>query len=584
MRSTRRGQTLVLFALTMLLVMMMVLMTIGLSTRIHERIEQQTVADAAAYSQSVLTARALNAAATANRTIISQMASVAAAQSLLSWAGFYHGNLNQARDTLAAMRGSEDRNYSSLCNDVDEAYRAVVDEDERLIEVWEPPTPYTGSEGRDRSSADYIREELYQSALDVAADALKAYDQLIAKVETGQIAETAIDSSRDTSPWRAEPGELYLPNGAMEVTKDELDFAIDREQRNTRQQRHMVRATMATRGMEHFVSSRERDPRYPTSWSGSDYVEKRLNYVMDRYGAGAFNVTITDFGTSYFGDTAPTEARGLDGDRLVQSEWNRWVDAATEPNTQRWLFSVATDIGQFRFAYNGSNPCTVPPAGEDSFGYINTGNTNNDDSNHMWRRGKGFDYKEKDSPQWVTDGPNVRHRFKPGQVPNPSVPDSIWPVFVDYRENALGAGVDDEANADGIPKNIATVMRDYSVRGDGDPWEMKTTFKLGDDQVLDLRGKRTSNGTSLRKSAALASGIAYYHRGSPNGRGGRGFFAEPPNLLNPFWRATIVASDFDEKWSVRGRSFIRTLRDVGEDDSADVLQALRNNTDFEAIP
>jgi hypothetical protein len=45
-------------------------------------------------------------------------------------------------------------------------------------------------------------------------------------------------------------------------------------------------------------------------------------------------------------------------------------------------------------------------------------------------------------------------------------------------------------------------------------------------------------------SGALATGIAYYHRIAARDPL---VWNEPPNLLNPFWRATLVPIDIDEK-------------------------------------
>jgi hypothetical protein len=41
----------------------------------------------------------------------------------------------------------------------------------------------------------------------------------------------------------------------------------------------------------------------------------------------------------------------------------------------------------------------------------------------------------------------------------------------------------------------------------------------------------------MPKLSAVANGIAYYHR--------RTAIGEPPNMLNPFWRATLVPGEVD---------------------------------------
>jgi len=44
-----------------------------------------------------------------------------------------------------------------------------------------------------------------------------------------------------------------------------------------------------------------------------------------------------------------------------------------------------------------------------------------------------------------------------------------------------------------------------------------------------------------RNQVALSAGLAYYHRPRPAAEGGG--WREPPNFLNPFWRATLVSPE-----------------------------------------
>ena len=55
---------------------------------------------------------------------------------------------------------------------------------------------------------------------------------------------------------------------------------------------------------------------------------------------------------------------------------------------------------------------------------------------------------------------------------------------------------------------------------------------------FDNRGQVTADGTDISVQSALASGLAYYHR--------RGRWREPPNLWNPFWRATLASVEVDK--------------------------------------
>src|SRR5690349_21720508 len=84
-----RGQTLVLFVMTLLLLTLMVLLTISFGLRVRERMELQTLADAAAYSEAVAAARTFNVMAVMNRTEWSLLVAQSATQAYISWSTAY---------------------------------------------------------------------------------------------------------------------------------------------------------------------------------------------------------------------------------------------------------------------------------------------------------------------------------------------------------------------------------------------------------------------------------------------------------------------------------------------------------------
>ena len=566
-----RGQTLLLFSLSLLLLTLMVLMTIGLGVRLHERTEQQVVADAAAYSQAVVTARTFNAVASLNRALIAQLSAVAAAQSLLSWAGYYHGALNQGRDVLASL------GLGACGGEVAKAYEGIIREDERLIEIWEPQGAYTGIEGHDLHSASYIRRVVYETALVIADDQKRIYDRMVARVaptDVGRgIAEHIAQEARRGSPWGDNRRELFAAD--QRVTRRERDAAVVPEQHAPK---HLVRATMATRGVEHFISSREATPR-KGELSAADYVRIRLNAVMAAKGS-RLTAVVSDYGTAYFGAAGPqvtsglAEVDGLDGQSINRAEWKRWQELARDDVPMNIWGAWAQDSGTFRF--EPPPGCTFPEPTEDSFGYIVTTGPDDDRDNHLWRRGQDFDYRERNSPH-VNDPPVVRHSFQ--RRPERADAPSIWPVFVDYQESAL-QGANAALNLEGQPKSLVPIVRDYSVRS-RDPWELRFRFQFsrtGTGTRVDLGSKRAG----FEQATAIASALTYYHRGAPGGTGA-GHAAEPPNFLNPFWRATLVASDVDERFNDRGNDIIRTLEDVGQPQQAEALRLLRA-AQFEAIP
>jgi hypothetical protein len=573
-----RGQTLVLFALSLLLLTLLVLMTIGLGVRLHERTEQQVVADAAAYSQAVVTARTFNAVSSLNRAIIAQMSSLAAAQSLLSWAGFYHGTLNQGRDLLASIVNNS--GVSEQCKaPLRSAHAAIEREDRRLIDIWEPVGGgYDGQIGHDRRASNYIRRIVYQTAITMADDQRVLYEEMMARVMPGSgegIAEVIAAEARQGSPWRDRERELFA--AAQPVTKKELEKAVEPKQTRPK---HMVRATMATRGIERFISSREATPRIG-ELSAANYVEKRLNRVMD---PTPIIAVVNSVGTSYFGSRGPerssglAESEGYDGQIINRAAWQGWRSVADDgaPLTVTGLW--AQDNGSFHFEWPNPPPgCELPQPTEDSFGYALTTGPGDGRDNHMWRRGDPAvgDYREWNDAR-VEDPPIERHSFE--EPPPHADGPSIWPVFVDYKESAL-KGPDAVVDMDGQPKSLVPIVRDYAVRT-RDPWELHFRFRFANDTTeLDLRASRPE----LSRSTAIAAGLTYYHRGSPTGPDGPGHAAEPPNFLNPFWRATLVASDVDEPYNQRGNGIITTLEPLNQDEQINALKLLRDRG-FEALP
>lgn len=97
-----------------------------------------------------------------------------------------------------------------------------------------------------------------------------------------------------------------------------------------------------------------------------------------------------------------------------------------------------------------------------------------------------------------------------------------WPWTFEYNFHELGKPKNDF----GQPKLYALVERRFQHQY---PWDLVTGYGF------TAKGATLQPGT--RPQLALSSAIAYYHR--PNA------WKEPPNLWNPFWRATLVAPDDD---------------------------------------
>ncbi|MBL8957966.1 MAG: hypothetical protein JNK82_44735 [Myxococcaceae bacterium] len=573
-----RGQNMVLGALTMLVIALGVFLTLAISVRIHERQELQIAADAAAYSQAVATARAFNSVSAENRVLVAQLASIAAAQSILSWVGFYHGTLNQARDALWDIQ------RQSACGGTmfNDAVARIMAEDRRLIEIWEKPgCGYGGRMGYDNLSAEYIRTDLYETALDIADNQRQLYRDMTQQLP--QIADEIALQASASDPFAA-TGEEFRVHAGSRVTRRERQSAVEELQRRPID---MLRATMATRGQDPFVSSREANHR-SGGLSGGDFIAARLQLVIGD--TSPLRVRVSDFGTSYFGDDGPQylwpgERDGYDGLMLRGVQWLKWKRVDTQEDLLAWG-AWAQDSGRFWFEWVSPPPgCNIPTATEDSFGYLVTTGPNDRRDNHMWRRGNiGFgDYREWNDPAHVLPAcwPSPRHTFR-RVPPFAASPLAIWPVYTDFDADRLDDGRTSQEDAFGQPKTMVAMRRDYAARrrlpNERDPWELSFNFGFSPaGQRLDLTSDREERASrrGFEHAVALASGFVYYHRKS--------HFREPPNFLNPFWRATLTASDVDERYAARGADALRTLRDFGESSAASTLDQLMR-TNFEAVP
>jgi hypothetical protein len=132
--------------------------------------------------------------------------------------------------------------------------------------------------------------------------------------------------------------------------------------------------------------------------------------------------------------------------------------------------------------------------------------------------------------------PGDEHRWSPGGVTHDEavhdlrdcagVCPTVWVLRAEYNRDpsTLESPADDQWKQ---PRTLVVLERDddQALPGLRDPW------------TLPLVRSRAP-----RKQAAISSAITYYHRHMED----RSLaWKEPPNLFNPFWRATLVAPDVD---------------------------------------
>jgi Putative Flp pilus-assembly TadE/G-like len=100
LRQDEDGQALVLGAVFGLVLMLCVLSTVNLGRAVHAKIQLQTAADAAAYSQAAVEARVLNFTAYTNRAMVVHYASIMAAAAYLTWVHFLWAAIDPALSIL----------------------------------------------------------------------------------------------------------------------------------------------------------------------------------------------------------------------------------------------------------------------------------------------------------------------------------------------------------------------------------------------------------------------------------------------------------------------------------------------------
>ncbi|NBD09860.1 pilus assembly protein TadG-related protein [Corallococcus silvisoli] len=515
----QRGQTLVLFVLSMLLLVLMVVLTLSFTMKVRERIEVQTVADAAAYSNAVATARTFNTIAVINRSEIAHMVANAGAASLLSWASLYRGELNAAKFGYAswlpvyqafATAGCPCAWSNGFCarmcqcgirgvTDLGRLMSTLQREDMRVEAVFQSLDPMVGLQMRLHQLA---AGALYASALADFKDLQgKVGDQGFANDILGDL--TSGQNPRDAG-WRAPSAGNVSRNELANNTMcagsgavcDPLPLTVA----------HSVDAAMGSRGF-HFVTSR----------TIMDYAahDANLAFVIMPPDIAA---VVEGEGTGYFGKPV-----------LQYPLFPPYAPAVTAEDASIVVYLYN------HIAHGGGPPCPVAVGGSlPAYAQVAASGGIMPTPTHMWLGG-------------ADPAAMARHMLVPCLGGVSSCP-GIWPPFMDY--NLLELWPNGEGNNFGQPKNFAVIQRDRSnmPAAQQDPWNLAFRFRFENNNPdpnagkFDNRSATMADGTPLGIQTALSTGIAYYHRGRSLSFS---HWSEPPNLLNPYWRATLVPVDTD---------------------------------------
>ena len=512
-----RGQTMVLFALCLLLMALMVTLTLSMGMKVREKMEVQAVADASAYSNAALTARVYNEIAVMNRAQIGHMVSMAGVQSLVSWSSIYRANatavvLNYGVITLRyAALASRCCNFPTSCPQRCPCALAATLESgittvQVLMKVMEK---FRNFDQLDKAAADQVRN-LQGAASRIYIAQLVEYGRLMLKLNNQGLARDIVD---DAAAGSAFPGELRAPGSGDSVTLRETGpfvgavFPIDALNG------HHLYAAMGSRGFT-FVTSR-----------GGMALPLLNSKIKQEFMPQRDTLRVINQGSGYFADSM---------------NHGGYLPSGT--------FSWADDHGLNTVRFERALPlCPKYSSVLPTINRLTSTDSGDSSDAHFYFPTLGFDQEP----------PSERHTLG-SCVRCPG----IWPFFVDYNPIRVLQPSDNW----GQPKNYAVIQRDYRVRGDGDPWNLAFTFAFNkaSPAAFDNRGLKLADGTDISKQTALSAGIAYYHR--------KGHWKEPPNLLNPYWRATLVPLTVDSQG--RGSDVGETLEDVGARWAADAWREL----------
>ncbi|MFL5358589.1 pilus assembly protein TadG-related protein [Archangium sp.] len=524
----RRGQTLVLFALTLLLLVLMVCMTLSIGMKAREKMELETVADAAAYSNSVQTARAFNAISLMNRALMGHMVAMTGVESLISWSSYYRASIHgavQAYDkpykvyaaiALAncpcAITNPTCAKYcqcaTQAMSDISQTQGDLRDADQQLDSLWKSLDPPAGDEalGLQISSISDEQNALFDNVMSDFSSAGLA-NAIAAEANKGaRFGDElkALASSKAVNQREINGDENCGGNGAA-CTRRDAGHKL-----------HFVYAAMGSRGYA-FVTGRNAGNR----------IRSRLQTLMP---ARDTLPRLTNIGSGYF----PAEGK---------------LSHSANPNDATEL--AADDHGSLMLLFNrGQAPCpTSLPGNSSPKAHVRSTHLADTGDEHTWTGGSD-------------DGTQKEHHTMGKCTLCPG----MWPPHMDYNFNL----VTDPGNNWGQPKSYAVIQRDYGDRPAAlaDPWNLLFRFRFsssGPPVLFDNTGNElsTNPGTKIAKATALSAGITYYKRAGQH-------WKEPPNFLNPFWRATLVSAHVD----LQGKQDTETTLRASAPFAADVYKAL----------
>lgn len=498
----RRGQTLMLFACMMLFLVLLVCMTLSTGMKVKEKMEVQAVADAAAYSNAVTTARIYNEVALLQRAQIGHFVAMSSVQALTSWTGFWRTQINNTRNAyrvalapyLAILACCALPVPEPFCKpqcvcaakavaDIYKTQRALDQYQRELNNKWDNLDDAAGAQLKALQGTAKSVYDLNQTG---------RYLELNKQLGGNLPAKAVVNKAKGSGAWA---GEWSAPMSAAVINVREAGVLKSSRQLLA----HHLYAANGSRGYT-FTTNRA---------LGGVTLTARMMFWLTQKGYTPDLAVLTNDGNAY---------------------WGRTRNHGKLPATS--TFAWADDHGGSAITFLRMQPPCIPSAGYwyagDSKTYLKATDQTDTSDQHVFQGGR-------------RDNEPARTRHNLGRCVQNSAGTNcpgMWVGFVDYD---IGRLVDPTALF-GQPTNLAVIQRDYGVRGArADPWNLFFKFRFaqsGSDIQFDNSGMTLADGTNIAKQTAVSSGIAYYHRAN--------HWREPPNFLNPYWRATLVPIGLDQ--------------------------------------
>jgi hypothetical protein len=639
--SSPRGQAMVLWVLSFLLLSLMVFMTLSINARARQRLELQSVADAAAYSNAVATARTFNTISLINRTAISHWVAMLGIQANHTWATAVKSYYNQFAGTVREMEGlniaaarAARAADPSRCNapyvrpdegippgdstgwyECPELYEPTGACSERTRQIraasynfWhaalalqnapgagadnvrlgcdgvDDPTGATctisnprlrdGFGELDRAVAQQSRD-VRTAVADISEVGRRLHRELRDTLEDQVFTRRLVRMAQGSNPMSGSLGPFQIERGSSSGNPPPGWREVSRTMgTNPRALESLAHATEGTRG-DIFTLGGARTYNDPDLWQPRMQAKVRQieNILNTQFGAGRFRFELVrnSLVTYYHRSEENPE---LGAGRVSSSAELGWKTAASN----NW--------GKVRVTYN--DPCGAPRTVTKTLNamtYLHAGAPNLDQ--HLWYT-HGTEIRAHGEAEFPSchlghrhwgELNNSEHDLGPEVVINGDR-QGIYPGGFGFVFPQ--GGEDGAEGAFGQPKVPTLLTRRTSGPGiTPAPWDFTFRFRFnaaGAGTEFDMRKSPAES-----EMMALSTGIVYYHRRRDRYLADESW-RESPNLLNPFWHATLVPIDIDE----HGRAIDRTpggrapeearrmLRAAGANEKADAYRLLIN--------